>query len=170
MEFLETINLLGAPAGVVVAIIALSVTYRIFKRRKRFDSLVKMIEHFHFELAEDRDAIVNIKIKTQSELDEYLNKLKNDPEMTAIHRSIIKVLNFYALTAMMIKNKHLDKEVVGQYFGGAIRHKIEDWKELLDYLEKDENYKGMIAEVRYIYKSLSSLYQFQRSKCKGKVS
>lgn len=140
MEFLETINLLSTPVGVGVAIAALVVTYWIFKRRKRFDSLVKIIEHFHFELEKERDATVDIIIKTQTELNEYLDKLRQkDPKITAIHRSIIKVLNFYALTAIMIKNKNLKKKLVRQYFGGAICHKINDWKALLDHLETDEN-------------------------------
>ena len=63
------------------------------------------------------------------------------------------ILNFYAQIEMMIHDNFLTRENALRYFGGAICHKVGDWKTYVQHLEKDKNYEGMIKLVNNIYNS-----------------
>ncbi|MCK4789058.1 MAG: hypothetical protein KAV87_35280 [Desulfobacteraceae bacterium] len=137
--------------AVIVATVALWVNYILNKRRVAFDSLLKLAEVFHIQLKEDRDNVVDLKIKDGGALEAFLTKVQAaDEKAIKEKRSINRVLNFYALMGMMIQDKYLCSDIGIKYFGAAICHKAEDWTAYLDHLKKDDNYKGMISEVNYV--------------------
>ena len=102
------ISLVLTTIGVIVAAIALWLNFVLNKRRVQFDSLVKLVEIFHMQLREDRDNVVDLKIVDDNSLNEFLTKLKS-PDVSTIskNRSLIRVLNYFALMGMMVKDKYL---------------------------------------------------------------
>jgi len=148
MEISEIIT----SVAVIVAAVALCMNYRIYRRRIAFDSLTKLHEIFHIELREDRDRVVDVNIADKRELNKHLKKIReNDENEKKIQRSILMMLNFYALIGMMTQDGHLSKDIVVKHFGGAICHKVEDWKAFIENLSEDENYKKMVDHVQYIF-------------------
>ena len=141
----------ATPVAVIIAAVALGLNYFQNKRRIAFDSLLKLAEFFHIQLKADRDKTVDLKIMNGDALEVFLTKVQAaDEKVIKENRSIIRVLNFYALVGMMIKYKYLPSDVVIKYFGAAICHKAGDWTAYLDYLNTDDNYKQMIDEVNYV--------------------
>jgi len=137
----------------MLAACALGVNFIMYKRRIAFDSLIKLHEIFHIELRKDRDKTVYVNITNDRELDEHIKKIDGDDQSEIkIERSILRVLNFYALMGMMIQNRYLSKDIAVKHFGGAICHKVEDWKAFIENLRKNENYKKMAEHFCYIYK------------------
>jgi hypothetical protein len=151
---IDLFKILGSLAtffAFIVAAIALFINYRIYKRRVAFDSLIKLCEIFHIELENHRDLVAEVTIADENSLNEHLKKVKsNDMDTLSIQRSIIKILNFYALIGMMTQDKQISEDIGIKYFGSVICHKVEDWKALIQHLEKDKNYKEMVDHVKYI--------------------
>jgi len=139
--------------SLLLAVVALFMNYKIYKSRIIFDSLTKLHEIFHIELRDDRDKVVDVNISNDRELDEHIKKIKGkiDEKEKGIERSILRVLNFYALIGMMTQNRYLSKGIAVKHFGGAICHKVEDWKAFIKNLSKNKNYKEMIGHVQYIF-------------------
>jgi len=138
--------------SLLLAVVALFMNYKIYKSRIIFESLTKLHEIFHIELRDDRDRVVDVKITDKDKLNKHLKKIDdNDQNEEKIKRSILMVLNFYALIGMMTQNRYLPKRIAVEHFGGAICHKVEDWKAFIKNLSKNKNYKEMIGHVQYIF-------------------
>ena len=154
MEIAQIITSIATSVAVIVAAVALIMNFIMYKRRISFDSLAKLHEIFQIGLRDDRDKVVDVNISNDRELDEHIKKIKvkNDRKEKEIERSILRVLNFYALIGMLSQNRYLSKGIAVKHFGGAICHKVEDWKAFIEYQRKDENYKKMAEHVCYIYK------------------
>lgn len=150
-DWCKWITSIATLIAVILAAIALWVNYILNRRRVAFDSLLKLAEFFHIQLKEDRDNVVDLEIKDDSALKAFLAKVQaKDEKAIKESRALIRVLNFYALMAIMIQDKYLRGDVVEKYFGASICHKATDWTSYIDYLNTDENYKEMISQVKYI--------------------
>ena len=151
VDWYKRISSVTTAVAVIVAAVALWVNYILNRRRVAFDSLLKLAEVFHIQLKEDRDNVVDLEIKDDGALETFLTKVQAaDEKAIKENRSIIRVLNFYALMGMMIQDKYLCGDIVIKYFGAAICHKAGDWTAYLDYLNTNDNYKGMISEVNHV--------------------
>lgn len=153
VAFFTKISSIATALAFLMAASALWWNYKIYKDRIAFDSLIKLCEIFHVELREDRDKVVKVKIEDDRALNDFLRKIKNGcKDAISIERSILYVLNFYALMGLLAQHGHLAEDILLEYFGSAISHKVRDWKAFIEYLEKDKDYKKMIGHVKYIYK------------------
>lgn len=151
IDWYKRISSIATSVAVILAAIALWVNYILNKRRVAFDSLLKLAEFFHIQLKEDRDNVVDLEIKDDAALEAFFTKVQAaDEKAIKENRSVIRVLNFYALMGMMIQDKYLCGDVVKKYFGASICHKAGDWTTYIDYLNTDDNYKKMISEVNYV--------------------
>ncbi len=151
-DILTRLSELATALAFIVAAIALALNYGVYRKRVAFDSLIKLCEIFHIELENHRDKVVDVKISDDGLLDEHLGKLRaNEVNEISLHRSIIKILNFYSLIGMMTEDRYLSEKIALRYFGSAICYKVEDWKALIRHLGADKNYKEMVEHIDYIY-------------------
>lgn len=160
MVDIQTVSIVFAAAGVLIAAIYYVLEIRHHSRLRQTESLFRLSPWFNVNAREMQEAITQTCSIQYKNYDDYLKRYAEKPEHTAL-----KILgNYFEGIGILVSKKLVEAEIVHDFWGDIILSTWEQIKPLIADMRKDSGDRNLFIFWEYLYNEMKKREQQQATK------